>query len=157
MNGIVNDGIRHQMAHASWIRRMFETGLELKQRLGAERVFDFSLGNPDVPPPPAVADALQALAIRATRPLGLGYVPNAGIPSFRAKLAGKLAVEQQTELAAKHVLVTCGAAGALTSRRRGRLSGAVFRGVWRLLWPFWRRAQAGLVDTAGFPTGSGRH
>ena len=115
MNGIVNDGIRHQMAHASWIRRMFETGLELKQRLGAERVFDFSLGNPDVPPPPAVADVLQALASRATRPLGLGYVPNAGIPSFRAKLAAKLAVEQQTELVAKHVLVTCGAAGALTS------------------------------------------
>lgn len=115
MNGIVNDGIRHQMANASWIRRMFETGIELKQRLGADRVFDFSLGNPDVPPPAAVAEVLRTLATTAGRPLGLGYVPNAGIPSFRVKLARKLAVEQQTELEAKHVLVTCGAAGALTS------------------------------------------
>ena len=115
MNGIVNDGIRSQLANASWIRRMFETGLELKQRLGADRVFDFSLGNPDVPPPAAVADVLRMLADQAVRPLGLGYVPNAGIPSFRAKLARKLAVEQQVELEAKHVLVTCGAAGAITS------------------------------------------
>ena len=115
MNGIVNDGIRNQLANASWIRRMFETGIELKQRLGADRVCDFSLGNPDVPPPAAVTEVLQAMAVKAARPLGLGFVPNAGIPSFRAKLARKLAVEQQTELEAKHLLVTCGAAGALTA------------------------------------------
>ena len=115
MNGIVNDSIRNQLANASWIRRMFETGLELKQRLGADRVFDFSLGNPDVPPPAAVSDVLHGLAAQAVRPLGLGYVPNAGIPSFRSKLARKLAAEQQVELEARHVLVTCGAAGAITS------------------------------------------
>jgi aspartate aminotransferase len=115
VSGIVNEGIRGQMANASWIRRMFETGLELKQRLGAERVFDFSLGNPDVPPPPAAAEALRALAGRITQPLGVGYVPNAGIPSLRAGLARKLAAEQQTALEARHVLVTCGAAGALTA------------------------------------------
>ncbi len=115
MNGIVNDKIRSQMASASWIRRMFEIGIERKQRLGADRVFDFSLGNPDVPPPAAVADVLRSLATAATRPLGLGYVPNAGIPSLRARLARKLAAEQQCELEARHVLVTCGAAGALTS------------------------------------------
>ncbi len=115
MNEIVNVGIRSQMANASWIRRMFETGIELKQRLGAESVCDFSLGNPDVPPPAAAADALRALATIAVRPLGLGYVPNAGIPSFRAKLARKLTSEQQVALDAKHVLVTCGAAGALTA------------------------------------------
>lgn len=115
MNGIVNSGIRSQMANASWIRRMFETGIELKQRLGADQVFDFSLGNPDVPPPAAAADVLRALAAKAVRPLGLGYVPNAGIPSLRAKLSRKLAAEQQVSLEAKHVLVTCGAAGALTA------------------------------------------
>jgi aspartate aminotransferase len=115
MSGIVNSAIRAQLANASWIRRMFETGLERKQRLGAERVFDFSLGNPDVPPPAAVAEVLRELAVRTARPLGLGYVPNAGIPSLRAKLACKLATEQQTALEARHVLVTCGAAGALTA------------------------------------------
>lgn len=115
MSGIVNTTIREQMAHASWIRRMFETGLELKQRLGADRVFDFSLGNPDVPPPAAAATALRQAAERAVQPLGLGYVPNAGIPSFRAKLAAKLAAEQGVSLQARQVLVTCGAAGALTA------------------------------------------
>ena len=115
MSEVINQAIRDQMANASWIRRMFETGLEMKQRLGAERVCDFSLGNPDVPPPRAVADALRALADRAIRPLGLGYVPNAGIPSLRAKLAVKLGAEQQSPLEAKQILVTCGAAGALTA------------------------------------------
>jgi len=115
MKGLVNAEICNQMANASWIRRMFETGIELKQRLGAARVFDFSLGNPDVPPPAAAADVLRALADTVVRPRGLGYVPNAGIPSFRAKLARKLAVEQQVALEARHVLVTCGAAGAITA------------------------------------------
>lgn len=112
---IVSPAIRDQLANASWIRRMFETGLELKQRLGPENVFDFSLGNPDVPPPPAAATALRGIADRATRPLGLGYVPNAGIPSLRAALARKLSVEQKVALESRHVVVTCGAAGALTA------------------------------------------
>ena len=115
MSGIISQDIRNQMTHASWIRRMFETGRELKQRLGASQVFDFSLGNPDVPPPPAAATVLRRLAEKAVQPLGLGYVPNAGVPSFRAKLARKLADEQQVPLQAQHVIVTCGAAGALTS------------------------------------------
>ena len=63
----------------------------------------------------AVAEVLRTLADKAIRPLGLGYVPNAGSPSFLTKLARKLAAEQQIELEAKHVLVTCGAAGAITS------------------------------------------
>ena len=115
MNGVITRGIREQMANASWIRRMFETGIECKKRLGAENVFDFSLGNPDVPPPAAAADALRALAVRVTQPMGLGYVPNAGTPGFREKMARKLSVEQQTPLEARHVIATCGAAGALTS------------------------------------------
>jgi aspartate aminotransferase len=112
---VLNRQIRDQLANASWIRRMFETGIELKQRLGPDQVCDFSLGNPDVPPPPAVADALRTLADRAAAPLGLGYVPNAGIPSLRAKLARKLTAEQQSPIEAGQVLVTCGAAGALTA------------------------------------------
>lgn len=115
MNGIVSQQVRDQMANASWIRRMFETGLELKQRLGAESVFDFSLGNPDLPPPAAAAAALHRLADQAGKPFALGYVPNAGVPSFRTKLARKLADEQQAPLQARHVVVTCGAAGALTA------------------------------------------
>jgi aspartate aminotransferase len=112
---VVNPQIRQQMQDASWIRRMFETGIELKQRVGADKVFDFSLGNPDVPPPPAVADVLRRLADRAVRPLALGYCPNAGLPSARAALARKIAAEQEAPVEARHVLLTCGAAGALVT------------------------------------------
>jgi aspartate aminotransferase len=112
---VVNPQIRQQMQDASWIRRMFETGLELKQRVGADKVFDFSLGNPDVPPPPAAGDVLRRLADRAVQPMALGYCPNAGLPSARAALARKIAAEQQAPVEARHVLLTCGAAGGLVT------------------------------------------
>ena len=49
---LVNSGISAAMGNSSWIRRMFEAGLELKKQYGADAVYDFSLGNPDLPPPP---------------------------------------------------------------------------------------------------------
>ena len=78
---VVTPQIRQQMQDASWIRRMFDAGIELKKRVGADKVFDFSLGNPDVPPPAAAAAALSALADRVTEPMALGYCPNAGLPA----------------------------------------------------------------------------
>src|SRR5512138_520578 len=112
---IVNPEIRKQMQDASWIRRMFDAGLELKQRVGAENVFDFSLGNPDVPPPPDAGAVLRELAERAVRPMGLGYCPNAGLPPARAAVARKIAAEQQAQVEARHVVLTCGAAGGLVA------------------------------------------
>ena len=112
---VVTPQIRQQMQDASWIRRMFDAGLELKQRVGADHVFDFSLGNPDVPPPAAAGAALRALAERAVKPMGLGYCPNAGLPSVRAALARKVSGEQEAEVEARHVMLTCGAAGGLVA------------------------------------------
>ncbi|BDG05188.1 pyridoxal phosphate-dependent aminotransferase [Anaeromyxobacter oryzae] len=112
---VVSPQIRQQMQDASWIRRMFDAGLELKQRVGADKVFDFSLGNPDVPPPAAAAAVLRGLADRAVSPMGLGYCPNAGLPSVRATLARKISAEQQAAVEARHVLLTCGAAGGLVT------------------------------------------
>ena len=56
----VTDEIRTSMEGSSWIRKMFEKGIELKKRHGADAVCDFSLGNPDVPPPAAAKAALEA-------------------------------------------------------------------------------------------------
>lgn len=94
---------------------MFDAGLELKQRVGADNVFDFSLGNPDVPPPAATAAVLHALAERSVKPTGLGYCPNAGLPSVRATLARKISAEQEAPVEARNVLLTCGAAGGLVT------------------------------------------
>lgn len=108
--------IAEAMANASWIRRMFEAGSELRRTRGADRVFDFSLGNPDVPPPAKTREVLHALAEEAVRPCGLGYMPNAGLPEFRASLAERLRREQAVpELTAAQTVVTVGAAGALVT------------------------------------------
>ena len=103
------------MAGSSWIRKMFEKGLELKRLHGAEAVCDFSLGNPDVPPPAKTKAVLESIAAEAVRPLGLGYCPNAGIPAVREAIAAYLSRQQQSPVAAANVVMTVGAAGALVS------------------------------------------
>jgi aspartate aminotransferase len=94
---------------------MFERGIELKRQFGAENVFDFSLGNPDIPPPPKAGEMLSALAAQAARPMAFGYCPNAGLPALREAIAGMLARQQQVPVEAAGVVITCGAAGAITS------------------------------------------
>ena len=111
----VTDMIRQSMSGSSWIRKMFEKGIELKREHGADAVCDFSLGNPDVPPPAKAREVLEALAAEAVRPLGLGYCPNAGIPAVREAMAGFIAAQQQTPVRAANVVMTVGAAGALVS------------------------------------------
>lgn len=115
MKQIISNEIHRQMAGSSWIRKMFEKGIELKKQVGSENVFDFSLGNPDIPPPAKLKDAMIRLADEAIKPMGVGYCPNSGYPPFRAALAAHLAQQQQVDLRPENVVVTCGAAGALTS------------------------------------------
>ena len=50
------------LAGGAWIRKIFELGLELKKQYGEDAVCDFSLGNPDLPPPPAVGKRLAEIA-----------------------------------------------------------------------------------------------
>lgn len=109
----VTDRFREAAGKASFIRKMFEKGLELKQRYGEDAVCDFSLGNPDVPPPVAARAVLHQIADDAVKPLGLGYCPNAGIPSVRETIARHLAKQQGMDLASSDVIMTVGAASAL--------------------------------------------
>ena len=112
---VVTTQIKDSMASSSWIRKMFEKGLELKKQFGNDAVCDFSLGNPDVPPPAKAEGALTKIAAAAVKPLGLGYCPNAGIPAVREAMATYLTKQQETPVAAKDVVMTVGAAGALVS------------------------------------------
>ena len=111
----VTPGIAKSMASSSWIRKMFEKGLELKKEFGEDAVCDFSLGNPDVPPPHATKSALEKIAADAVKPLGLGYCPNAGIPAVRETMAEHLTAQQGVKMSGKDVVMTVGAAGALVS------------------------------------------
>ena len=111
----VTNQIKESMAGSSWIRKMFEKGIELKRLHGADAVCDFSLGNPDVPPPLKAKAVLEAIAAEAVKPLGLGYCPNAGIPAVREAIAAYLSRQQQSPVSAANVVMTVGAAGALVS------------------------------------------
>ena len=72
--------IEATIAGASWIRRMFEEGAELKKKSGAENVYDFSLGNPNLPPPDKFKQVLDEL-VRTDAPDAHAYMPNTGYPS----------------------------------------------------------------------------
>ena len=121
MNSVVSPEILGYMEHSSWIRRMFEAGIELKKKYGDDQVYDFSLGNPDMPPPPEVKSALLDFAQTADQPYSIGYMPNAGFPDTRAALARKVSQEQSAGIDASHVVVTCGAAGGLNAVFRATL------------------------------------
>ncbi len=97
---------------SSWIRKMFEEGARMKAEFGAENVFDFSLGNPDVPPPAKFGEVLKDLA-ENDKPGVHSYMPNGGYPYVREALAAKLSEEQNVNLDMADVLMTCGAAGGL--------------------------------------------
>ena len=119
---LITSEMQGYLANSSAIRKMFEAGIELRKKYGAENVYDFSLGNPDLPPPAKVAEALKEAAGKAGEPFSIGYMPNAGYPALREKMAAKLAAEQQVPLKAEHVLMTCGAAGGINVFFRATLN-----------------------------------
>lgn len=110
---IITAQVQESLTRSSWIRKMFEAGLELKAKHGADKVFDFSIGSPDLPPPPEVAEGLEKVLDEVDTSYSLSYMPNPGFPQVRAKLAGMLATEQNAPITANEVIMTCGAAGGI--------------------------------------------
>lgn len=96
---------------SSMIRKMFEEGARLKAKHGNDKVFDFSLGNPDVPPPPEFKRALIELI--QDENVSHGYMPNQGYPHVREVLSGFIKGEYDADIPADHIIMTVGAAGAL--------------------------------------------
>ncbi|WP_300163573.1 pyridoxal phosphate-dependent aminotransferase [Solidesulfovibrio sp.] len=110
---LVTEQMEQYLAGGAWIRKIFEQGLELKKQFGEEAVCDFSLGNPDLPPPPVVGECLAELSGQMDRPFALGYMPNPGYPEVRAALAVHLSKEQGVAVSPSDLLLTCGAAGGI--------------------------------------------
>ena len=101
---------------SSGVRKMFEEGLKLKARYGPDKVFDFSLGNPDLRPPARLGPALSDL-LRRSEGEGHGYMPNAGLIPARQAVARRLervARDRMTNaIKPEMVILTVGAAGAM--------------------------------------------
>ncbi len=106
--------IRQMMESSSWIRRMFETGNQLRARYGADKVCDFSLGNPDVEPPTEFQAALRDV-VEAKVPHKHGYMANAGYPEARARVAEYVSKEQGVALGGENIIMSCGASGGLNA------------------------------------------
>ncbi|MDR2371081.1 MAG: pyridoxal phosphate-dependent aminotransferase, partial [Treponema sp.] len=106
--------IKEALGQASLIRKMFEEGSLLKKQYGAGNVYDFSLGNPDIEPPPAFHRVFLKFA-REDKKGSHGYMPNGGYPEVRETLAEKVSREHGVKLDGSHLVMACGAAGGLTT------------------------------------------
>jgi len=111
---IVSKTVTEQIQNASWIRRMFEEGARLKRERGPDNVFDFTLGNPDLEPPPVVLET-AARILAENKPRSHAYMPNAGFPEVRSVIAGRLARSTGLPYTADSILMTVGAAGGLNT------------------------------------------
>jgi aspartate aminotransferase len=104
--------IKKNISKASWIRKMFETGNELKKKYGEDSVFDFTLGNPTSEPPSKFKEVL----IEKAKSLSLGkhrYMSNSGLYETREKIALELNKYTKCNVSPDNMIMTVGAAGAL--------------------------------------------
>jgi aspartate aminotransferase len=104
--------IKHYMESASWIRGMFEEGIRLKQQYGEDNVFDLSLGNPVMEPPPAFHATLRHL-LQHPSPGMHRYMPNVGYAETRAAVAAQLGKETGVAFTAEHIVMCVGAAAGI--------------------------------------------
>ena len=105
----------------SCIRELAAYGARRKAEIGAENVFDFSIGNPSVPAPPAVNAALIELLQTGESTELHGYTPAAGLPSLRRAVAADLRERLGAPVSPEGVYVCCGAAAGLAACCRGLL------------------------------------
>jgi len=109
---IISEKMQGFIQRSSWIRKMFEEGLALKKKHGADKVCDFSLGNPDISPPEIFHEKLLEISSKRTKGLH-AYMPNAGHLNVREKIAGFVNKEHEVNLKADEIIMTVGAAGGL--------------------------------------------
>ena len=102
----------------SCIRELAAYASERKARIGAENVFDFSIGNPSVPAPPQVDDAIRELLDTVDSTVLHGYTPATGLPTLRKAIAEDLNKRYAANILPEMVYVCCGAAAGLCSAIR---------------------------------------
>jgi len=107
-----SEKIIDNLERSSWIRAMFEEGEKLARIHGADKVYDFSLGNPFSEPPREVTEALQRYVSGEIKGLHR-YMSNAGYPDVREKIAKLMEKQSGVPLSSENVVMTVGAAGGL--------------------------------------------
>ena len=111
---MISKKMEQMVANSSAIRAMFEEGNKMAEKYGAENVYDFSLGNPNVPAPKAVKEAIVSI-LESEDPVRLhGYTnSNAGYADVRQAVADSLNARFGTGFSEHNITMTVGAAGGL--------------------------------------------
>ncbi len=110
---MISDKMKVLVSNSSIIRSMFEEGKRLASIYGAENVFDFSLGNPNVEPPKEVKDEILKILSEEDPNLVHGYMSNSGYDDVREKIANYINKLYNLKLSFNNIVMTCGAAGGL--------------------------------------------
>ena len=110
---MISEKMKPLVNNNSAIRAMFEEGNQLRAKYGADKVFDFSLGNPNVPAPEEVKEAIIDLVTNEDPVVLHGYMSNAGFEDVRQAVAESLNRRFGTAFAAKNLIMTVGAASGL--------------------------------------------
>ena len=112
---MISEKMKPYVKNNSAIRMMFEEGNRLRAKYGADKVFDFSLGNPSVPAPDSVREAIIEL-VNNTDPTVLhGYMSNSGFEDVREAIAQSLNKRFDTHFNYTNIVMTVGAAGGLNT------------------------------------------
>jgi len=106
---MIAEKMKSMVANSSAIRAMFEEGNRLAGIYGAENVYDFSLGNPNVPAPEAVNQAIKDILDTEDSLLVHGYMSNTGYEDVRQMIAESLNKRFQTNFQAQNLIMTVGA------------------------------------------------
>lgn len=110
---MISEKMKPLVNNNSAIRAMFEEGNILRAKYGAENVYDFSLGNPNVPAPDAVKTAILDILENEESTFVHGYMSNAGYPRVRKAIADSLNRRFDTKFSENNIIMTVGAASGL--------------------------------------------
>lgn len=111
---MINEAMYARGAESSKIREIFTYACERKQQIGADKVFDFSLGNPSIPAPDSVRASIEA-SLASVPPEELhGYTAAPGAPQVRATIADSLNRRFGTSYQGVDVFMTVGAAASVS-------------------------------------------
>lgn len=112
---MLNEKMRELGCNRSTIRELFEFGKKLKSEIGDENVFDFSLGNPSVPPPAELAEKIDFILKNTDETFLHGYTSAEGDRAVRQRIADYITEAFGAVSSPDYIYLTAGAAAALTS------------------------------------------
>ncbi len=115
---MINETYKHMIGEKSVIREIAETASARRREIGAGNVFDFSLGNPNVPVSPAFTKAMMDLYANTDSQTLHGYSPSTGNMAFRERIADSLNRRFGMQYEAKHIFPVSGATAALAHALR---------------------------------------